>query len=167
MSASWYVLRSKAHKEEFLFTQLRARKIEVYYPKIRVKPVNPRARKAKALFPGYLFIRVDLAEETLSDLRWMPGTLGLVMFGGEPSLVPETLINAVRNQVETINSAGGENLAQLKSGDEVVVQDGPFKGYKAIFDLSLSGNERVSVMLKLLEDQNMRLELPANQVKKV
>ena len=75
-------------------------------------------------------------------------------------------INAIRKQVEVINNSGGENLVNLAAGDEVIIQDGPFSGYKAIFDLSLSGNERVLVLLKLLKNQQMRLELPANQVKK-
>lgn len=166
MSANWYVLRSKPRKEDFLYGQLRARKIEAYYPKVRVQPVNPRARKSKPYFPGYLFIHIDLEEENLSSLQWMPGTTGLVSFGNEPSWVPEALVNTIQKQVARINAAGGENLAGLTSGDEVIIEDGPFAGYKAIFDLSLPGNERVRVLLQLLEDQNMRLELPASQVKK-
>ena len=166
MAAGWYVLRSKPRKEDFLYGQLIARKIEAYYPKVRVQPVNPRARKSKPYFPGYLFIHIDLEEENLSALQWMPGAVGLVSFGKEPSWVPDALINTIQKQVARINAAGGENLAGLKSGDDVIIQEGPFAGYKAIFDLSLPGNERVRVMLKLLEDQNMRLELPASQVKK-
>lgn len=166
MSANWYVLRSKPRKEDFLYGQLRARKIEAYYPKVRVQPVNPRARKSKPYFPGYLFIHIDLEEENLSSLQWMPGATGLVSFGNEPSWVPEALVNTIQKQVARINAAGGENLAGLTSGDEVIIEDGPFAGYKAIFDLSLPGNERVRVLLQLLEDQNMRLELPASQVKK-
>ena len=166
MAVGWYVLRSKPRKEDFLYGQLRARKIEAYYPKVRVQPANPRARKSKPYFPGYLFIRIDLQQENRSALQWMPGSVGLVSFGEEPSWVPDSLVNTIRKQVSAINAAGGENLIGLTSGDEVVIKDGPFAGYKAIFDLSLPGNERVRVFLKLLEDQNMRLELPASQIKK-
>ena len=166
MATGWYVLRSKPRKEDFLYGQLRARKIEAYYPKLRVKPVNPRSRKIKPYFPGYLFVHVDLEEIDLSSLQWMPGSIGVVSFGKEPSWVPDSVVNAIRKQITKINAAGGENLAQLTAGDEVVVQSGPFAGYKAIFDMSLSGNERVLVLLQLLENQNMRLELPANQIEK-
>ena len=166
MTVDWYVLRSKPRKEDFLYGQLLSRKIKAYYPKIRAKPVNPRSRKIKPYFPGYVFIHVDLAEIDTSSLQWMPGSVGLVSFGKEPSWVPDSVVSAIRKQVERINLAGGETLAQLQSGDEVVVQSGPFAGYKAIFDTSLSGNERVLVLLQLLENQNMRLELPAKQIKK-
>jgi len=166
MAAGWYVLRSKPRKEDFLCAQLRARKIETFYPKVRVQPVNPRARKSKPYFPGYLFVHVDLGQVNLSALQWMPGAMGLVSFGKEPSWVPDVLVNAVRKQVAAINAAGGENLAGLSTGDEVIILGGPFAGYKAIFDLGLPGNERVRVLLELLADQNMRLELPAGQVRK-
>ncbi len=165
MASNWYVFRSKPRKEDFLYEQLRQREIEAYYPEVSVQPVNPRARKNKPYFPGYLFIHVDLEKEKLSDLKWMPGAIGLVSFGKEPAWVPDSLVNTIRKQVTAINAAGGENIVGLLSGDEVIIQGGPFAGYKAIFDLSLPGSERVQVMLKLIKDQNIRLELPASQVK--
>ena len=68
MSSRWYVLRSKPHKESFLYGQLRAHKIESYCPVINANPVNPRARKKKPLFPGYIFIHIDLSEIEISSL---------------------------------------------------------------------------------------------------
>ena len=62
MATAWYVLRSKPHKESMLFGQLKAYGIETYFPVLRVKPVNPRSRKERPYFPGYLFVHVDLAE---------------------------------------------------------------------------------------------------------
>ena len=60
MAVSWYVLHSKPRKEEFLAEQLELRKIETFAPCIRVQVVNPRARKVKPYFPGYIFVRTDL-----------------------------------------------------------------------------------------------------------
>ncbi|PIU33441.1 transcription/translation regulatory transformer protein RfaH, partial [Candidatus Shapirobacteria bacterium CG07_land_8_20_14_0_80_39_12] len=62
MPANWYVLHSKPNKEELLWEQLNIRKVETFYPRIRVQTVNPRARKVKAYFPGYVFVHVDLKE---------------------------------------------------------------------------------------------------------
>lgn len=166
MPAKWYVLRSKPRKEDFLYGQLQVRKIKAYYPKVRVQPVNPRARKSKPYFPGYLFVYIDFEKENLSSLQWMPGSVGLVSFDKEPAWVPDELVSAIQKQVARINAAGGETLSELAHGDEVIIQDGPFAGYKAIFDLSLPGNERVRVLLELMRNQSMRLELPASQVRK-
>jgi transcriptional antiterminator RfaH len=166
MAVSWYVLRSKPHKEDFLFGQLLAREIEVYYPRVNVKPVNPRAKKHRPYFPGYMFINVDLEHEKLSTLKWMPGAIGLVAFGKEPAWVPDELVNTIRKQVSAFKITGGDSLVEFQSGDELIIQDGPFEGYGAVFDLSLPGNDRVRVLLKLLEDQYMCLELPMSQIRK-
>jgi transcription antitermination factor NusG len=160
----WYAIQSKPQKEALLCEQLELSDIEAYFPRIRVQPVNPRARKFKAYFPGYLFVRVDLEQVGLSVLQWMPGSIGLVNFDGEPAYVPDALLQAIRQRVEKINLAGAGLLEKLKLGDAVVIKGGPFAGHEAIFDTRLPGNERVRVLLELLRGQKIRLELPAGQI---
>ena len=166
MTTYWYVIRSKPQKEIALCSEMTMRGLDAYCPSLRVKPVNPRSRKTRPYFPGYVFVNADIELVGLSALQWLPYSQGLVSFEGEPPAVPEALINAIRKRVDQVNAAGGEDLFGLESGDEVIIQSGPFAGYQAIFDMGLSGNERVLVLLKLLEDQNMRLELPASQIRK-
>ena len=161
----WYALHSKPHKEEMLAEQLELRRIETFAPKIRVQVVNPRARKVRAYFPGYVFVRVDLGEIGLSALQFVPGSAGLISFGGEPASVPDGLIQAIRQRVGEVNSAGGELFDVLKSGETVLVHSGPFAGYEAIFDIRLAGTERVRVLLKLLRNRILPVELPAGYVR--
>jgi transcription antitermination factor NusG len=166
MSRHWYALKSHPHKEDLLMHQAETRGFEVFYPRIRVHPVNPRSHKIRPYFPGYLFIQADIAETGTSVFQWMPYATGLVSFGGEPSIVPDNLIGAIRQRVQEISDAGGELFAGLKPGDKVVIQGGPFEGYEAVFDIGIPGNERVRVLLKLLNDQAVRLELPVGQIGK-
>jgi transcriptional antiterminator RfaH len=166
MQLAWYALHSKPLKEELLFEQLSLRKIETFYPRLRVQTVNPRARKVRAYFPGYVFVHADLDVVGFSNLQWLPGATGLVSFGGEPASVPDGLISAIRYKVERINGAGGELFDGLKPGETVVIQAGPFSGYEAIFNEQISGNERVRVLLKLLQKRLLPVELPAGQVER-
>lgn len=167
MAYYWYALRSKPRKEEVVWRQIRAQGFDVFYPQLRVNPVNPRASKVKPYFPGYLFVYADLEEVGTSVFQWMPHALGLVSFGGEPADVPETLIDAVRKRVEEIAQAGGELFEGLKTGDIIQINDGPFKGYEAIFDARLPGSVRVRVLLELLGNQRrIPVELNAGQIKK-
>ncbi len=76
MTERWYALRSKPHKYDLLWEQLRIREIETFYPRLRVQTVNPRARKIRPCFPGYVFVRVDLEQVNLSSLQWTPGRRG-------------------------------------------------------------------------------------------
>jgi len=166
MSEAWYALRSKPRKEEVLWKQLIARDIDVFFPRIRVHPVNPRSRKLRPYFPGYLFVQVDLEAEGLSKFNWMPFAIGLVSFDGEPAVVPENLIHEVRKRVEEIAAAGGEFYDGLKPGDPVRISSGPFTGYEAIFDMRLPGSEGVRVLIQMLTDRNVPVELKSGQVQR-
>ena len=168
MAEDWYAVRSKPRKEDVLWKQLRAQGFEVFYPRVRVHHVNPRARKLEPYFPGYLFVQANLTDTGLSRFQWMPYSLGLVSFGGEPSTVPENLIHEIRRRVEAIAAAGGELFDGLKAGDKIYIQDGPFRGLEAIFDARLPGTERVRVLLEFLGNQRkIPVELNANQIQQV
>lgn len=160
----WIVIHSKVRKEELLFNQLSIRNIDAYLPSIRVLPVNPRARKIKPYFPGYVFARVDLEHTGISILQWTPGAIGIVNFGGEPAYVPDHFINTLEQHLQKINSSGYAEISSLNPGDAVDINGGPFAGYKAIFDTRLHGTDRVRVLIKMLQDYQIRVELPANQI---
>lgn len=164
MGLQWYVLRSKVRKEEAVYAQAVQAGLEVFYPRLRVNPVNPRSRKVRPYFPGYMFVHVDLDEVGFSTLQWMPHSLGLVQFGGEPAVVPENLIHAIRKRTEEIADAGGEIFLEIASGDAVRIQDGPFAGYDAIFDARIPGTERVRVLLRFLNDRRVSVVLNAGQI---
>jgi transcriptional antiterminator RfaH len=168
MSYYWYALRSKSRKEDAVFRQVQSLGYEVFYPSLRVHPVNPRSRKIIPYFPGYLFVAADLEKVGVSTFNWMPHTLGLVSFGGEPSTVPENLIVAILKRVDEVNAAGGEIFDGLKPGDPVWISEGPFQGYEAIFDARLPGNERVRVLLEFLGNRRkVPVVLEASQIERI
>ena len=167
MTLQWYALRSKPLKEDFIWHQLNARGIESFYPRLRVHPVNPRSRKVKPYFPGYLFIHVSLDDIGISSFRWMPHTLGMVSFGGEPATVPDSLIQTLEKRIKEINEAGGEVFDGLQQGDKIWIHSGPFSGYEAIFDHRIPGKERVRVLLQFLgEPRKVPIELDVSQIRK-
>ena len=160
----WYVMHSKPRKETFLRERLRVQQIEVYLPSIRVKPVNPRARKEQPFFPGYLFVHVDLEQISISELRRIPGANGIVCFGGEPATIGDALVRTIQKQVEMMGGPANNYVDRFRPGDMVVINDGPFATYKAVFDCRQSGSDRVRVLLELLQGQKLRLELSAQEL---
>lgn len=161
---TWYIFQSKTRKEDLLCEQLRIREIETYYPRLRVRPVNPRARKVKPYFPGYVFGRLDLDQVGRSVVDWIPGTLGLVSFGGDPASIPDHLISALRQHLDAINASNSPALFHYHPGDVVAIHGGPFSGYEAIFDVHLPGRDRVEVLLKMLQGYQIRVELPLDLI---
>lgn len=164
MAVTWYAMRSKPNKEDFLARQFEAQGVQVYCPRIRVRVVNPRARKVRPYFPGYIFVQADLEQTGWSALQWQPGAAGLVSFGGEPASVPDSLINAIRKRVDEVNASDRDLIKGLSQGEIVTIQSGPFAGHEAIFDARLSGDERVRVLLKLINKQQLPLDLPSGQI---
>jgi transcriptional antiterminator RfaH len=164
--AKWYVIRAKPHRERVVHAQLSRQGMEVFFPSVKVNPVNPRSARERAYFPGYLFVHLDLAAVGANTLRWLPATVGLLEFGGEPAVVPPDLITQLKRRISSIQAAGGLVLADLVHGDAVKITSGPFEGYEAIFDLRLKGSDRVRVLLELLRRQ-VTVEIDAGSIRKV
>ena len=166
MTEQWYALRVKPHKEGAVLGRLQKENVRAYLPLVRVNPVNPRAAKQKPFFPGYLFVLVDMETVGTNLFHWMPGTMGLVTFGGIPAAVPGGLIDEVRKRLQQIEQAGGLVLADLQPGDSIQIVEGPLAGYEAIFDAHLPGKDRVQVLLAFLSSAPQPVTLDANAIKK-
>ncbi len=164
MAQKWYALHSKPNMENMLWNQLLVRKVETFFPRITVKPVNPRSRTVVPYFPGYLFACLDLEKVSLSKIAWIPGMQRIVSFDGEPAWVPEHLIAILQKQMEAANLAYKDPFSGLRQGDVVRIQSGPFAGYEAIFDVRVNGSERARVLLKFLHDRQVRLDVPVSQL---
>ena len=162
----WYVIRAKPHRERVVLAQLNRQGLEVFFPAVKVHPINPRAARERAYFPGYLFANLHLETVGANTLRWLPSAVGLLEFGGEPAVVPAALIAQLKRRVSAIQAAGGLVLADLEHGDTVKITSGPFSVYEAIFDLRLKGSDRVRVLLEMLRRQ-VTVELDAGSIRKV
>lgn len=156
----WYVFHSKPRSEEFLWKQCCLRNFDSYYPCIDAHPVNPRARKVLPYFPGYLFINVDLDVVGRSMLERLPGGVGLVSFGDEPAAISDSLITSIKQRIECLRVLETEPRVTFRKGDTVKVDEGVFSGYEGIFDVRLSGTERVRILLSLLDRRQIAVELP-------
>jgi len=160
----WYVIRSKPQKEQFLWEQLTLRNIKADLPQIHVRPVNPRAKKVKPFFPGYLFINVDFEKMGYTAFQSIPGSTGLIMFGGEAASIPDPVWLDIHQHLAELNTRRDITARNPKKGSPVWIREGPLCGYQAIFDMRLPDTERVRVLIRLVRDQQIRVELPAHQL---
>jgi transcription antitermination factor NusG len=138
--------------------------VELFAPTVHVKPKNPRAAKKRPYFPGYLFVYADLQEEGQQAFSWIPGAHGLVAFDDEPAIVPAHLIHELQKRIAQLNAQGGVETVDFKKGQHVRIVSGPFEGYEAIFDMRLSGKERVQVLLRFLSDHPQPVQLSMTDI---
>lgn len=164
MASEWYVLRSKPHKEQALCSIAQRWALDVYYPHIRVEPVNPRSSRVRPYFPGYLFARADLEETGRSVFRHMPMSMGLVEFGGQPASLTSSLVEEIRSHLKAMKQGNLPVRHSFVRGNKVVIAGGVFEGYEALFDATLPGSDRVRVLLAVLGGQRVKVTLPAAHI---
>lgn len=146
---NWYVIYTKPRHERRAEAEFSARKIETYLP---VVPV-PRRRgrpPVKPYFSRYLFIRVDLDQVGLSRLNWTPGVQHVVMFGGIPARLHESVIARIREHLAQPHVMD-ERGEMLEPGNRVRITSGPFQDIEGVFDKRLSAMGRARVLVQLLQ----------------
>jgi transcriptional antiterminator RfaH len=146
---SWYVVQCKPSKELRAAAALEANlHINVYVPEVR-----KHAREGACLvplFPGYIFIRVNLDEVKFSSINSIPGVVRLLEFGCGPQRIPVDVIEVVRAIVDRLNAQGGVPSHRFQPGDEVRFTKGPFRDLEAQFIGPLTPSARVKVLLYFL-----------------
>jgi transcriptional antiterminator RfaH len=143
---SWYALFTKPKREQQVSEILSEKDIETYLPIIRVR--RRRRTSERPFFPRYLFIRVDFNNVGLSEIQWTPGLTDIVSFGGGPTVVPEEIIDRLKERLGEINAGG--TFSPFKKGDKVRITSGPLQDLEAVFDAHLSSEDRVRVLVHIL-----------------
>lgn len=149
MTAKWYVLCSKPHKERTLRQYLEAKGFDVFLPCQSLMTDNTQGMKATVFFPGYLFVKVDLERIGLSTFQRMPFTEGIVLFGDKPGNVPDELVHAIQTRLENSGNVINEPVFKPPTAGAGPAPE-PITGFESIFDTRLSGIERVVGLLKML-----------------
>ena len=148
--ANWYVVATKTREEEKARVNLERQGYSVFLPKLSLK----KRRKGhwqvvtESLFPGYLFVALELGEDDPAPIRSTVGCIGLVRFAHAYTPVPGELIESL----QAIESETNDVEAPFKPGDKVRFVSGPFAGIEAVFDMA-RGGERAQVLLQLLGKQ--------------
>ncbi|MGO4878970.1 UpxY family transcription antiterminator [Pedobacter psychrotolerans] len=79
----------------------------------------------KPLFPSYLFVYVNPAEE--QKVLAIQGILNYVNFGGKPAIMPDEDITRINDILSTYQDIATISSRQLAVGDQVIIN----KGFKA------------------------------------
>ncbi len=149
LSRLWYVLHTKSRFENVVNDGLGKKSIEVFLPKITVRSKR-RDRKAMIripLFPGYLFVKTDLAPESHLEIVKTAGAVRLIGSKQEPVSVPEETIDSLKIMVNGNHLVTTGN--SLTKGDKVLVVSGPFAGVTGTF-IRYGGKGRVVVNIEAL-----------------
>jgi transcriptional antiterminator RfaH len=145
---NWYLIHTKHRQEAVALTNLSRQGFECYLPMLKVEKIRQRktALVSEAMFPRYLFIRLDACGtgQSWSPIRSTLGVTEMVRFGGHPAKVDAQLIELIRSREQS-------HLVQPKfaKGEQVVVAEGPFAGLEAIYQAT-EAESRSLILLEIL-----------------
>ncbi|MEX5631063.1 transcription termination/antitermination protein NusG [Parafrankia sp. FMc2] len=174
----WYVVHSYAGYENKVKTNLETRisslnmedyifQIEVPTEEVPVVKNGKRQLVQQKKYPGYIYVRMDLTDQSWSAVRNTPGVTGFVGLTNRPSpLRREEVVSILapaapkEKKVETVKAQ------EFEVGESVTVMDGPFATLPAtISEINLDA-QRLKVLVSIF-GRETPVELQFNQVAKI
>ncbi len=125
---------------------------------------NHNPCKTIPFFPRYIFVNVDYDLIIDPKIKWMPGVVKVVSFDSQPAIVSDEIIYQLQKRIDENEIKKNKKISKFKKGDPITIVEGPFAGYSGIFDLNLSGGERVKILIKLINDQSKKMVVPCNHI---
>jgi transcriptional antiterminator RfaH len=146
----WYVAQTKPSKERLAIQHLANQGFETFFP--RIITGGREGDQVRSMFPSYVFVRFDVAEDGWKTIH---STLGVQRLLGSSQESP----SPVRPDVMEWFLARGDLVEDLvrelsfRVGESVIFTDGPFQGRSGEVLRTSAG--RVAVLLCLLGGQTM------------
>lgn len=147
----WFLIYCKSKQDTRARENLLRQGFDVYQPTINVVKekfgCRPRIQ-CEALFPRYLFIKVDPAVKSIAPVLSTYGVVNFVKFGDRYATADDSLVAEIKNRTDKIISENNP-LEYYKEGDDIFVNGQGFDNVKAIF-CSLNGEKRATILMGLL-----------------
>lgn len=168
--AQWYVVHTYSGYEnkvaQNLMTLVENRRLQDVIPEVKVPTeIVPEIKDGKAhdvehkLFPGYVFVKMCMTDETWYIVRNTRGVTGFV----GPSSKPIPLSQA---EVDKLGVDTRELVVDYTVGGNIEIIDGPMTGFIGVVESIDTENKKVKVTVSMFGRDTIA-ELDLTQVKPV
>ena len=176
LPGDWYVVHSYAGYENKVKTNLESRisslnmedfiyQIEVPTEEVMEVKGGKRQAVVRKKLPGYLFVRMDLTDESWSAVRNTPGVTGFVGQTSRPT--PLTLTEVVKQLAPPKQKAVvAQKAVDFEVGESITVTDGPFATLPATINEISLDSQKLKVLVSIF-GRETPVELSFNQVAKL
>jgi transcription elongation factor/antiterminator RfaH len=144
----WFLAHTLSKSERKAEMHLRAQGFRTYLPQIdkTVRHARQFRRVRAALFPGYMFLILDLSRDRWLSVRSTVGVSSLFTCEGRPVPVPAGIVEGI---IEYSDGNLTSLDAGLTKGQSVRIVSGPFAGLVGTLD-RLDGAGRTRVLLDIM-----------------
>ena len=139
----WYAVALQAHADSLAKAHLERQGFTVFAPAVArtIRHARQFVTRHGPLFPGYLFVRLELGRDRWRVINGTRGVRGLLTIGDLPARVPDSVMAELLNL--------GEAATPLPPNAALEIVSGPFTGLGARLQ-RLDGAARVTVLMQLI-----------------
>ena len=148
-TSRWYAVHCLSRREIVASVNLEKQRFDAFLPYLQ--KTRRHARKIDTvltpLFPGYLFVRLDLSMDRWRSVNGTFGVARLVMQGDAPAPVPVGVIEALKMACDEKGMLQREDA--LQPGQSVHILTGPFMDFIGEVE-RLDNAGRVRILLNIM-----------------
>lgn len=172
----WYVVHSYAGYENKVKTNLESRisslnmedyifQIEVPQEEVTEIKNGQKKQVVRKKLPGYLFVRMELTDESWSAVRNTPGVTGFVGHTSRPTpLTVDEVVAMIAPPKKKVVVA--QKAVDFEVGESIQVTDGPFATLPATINEINLDSQKLKVLVSIF-GRETPVELSFNQVAKL
>ena len=163
-SSKWLLVYTKANEEQKARKNLENQGFEIFSPMIAFTKLNQSKPKTlKAMFPRYLFVKVNPELDKWTRIKSTRGVSHLVVFGKRFAEIPNQVIVYLKSRTDE-NDIFRQKITRqaFQRGDRLVIEKGVFKNKEATF-LAKKSQERVRILLRFV-NHLITADIPASDV---
>jgi transcriptional antiterminator NusG len=171
--AEWFAIHTYSGYEEKVAESIRQRAesldmtdkiLDILVPKEKQIEIKNGKRKVveKKIFQGYVFVQMNMSDDSWYIVRNTPNVTGFVGSGNDPSPVDDAEMDKIKRRMGVDDPT---HKLDFVEGEVVGIIDGPFKG----FDGAVAEVDEIKGKIKVLVNMFGRetpVELDGLQVKK-
>ena len=160
----WILVYTKAQEEQKAKRNLQNQGFEIFLPMIAVAKSNQsKSITLKAMFPGYLFVKINTELDKWNRIKSTRGVSHLVVFGQRLAEIPNQVITYLKSEADE-NDIFRQKISrgEFQKGDKLVIEKGIFKNKEATF-LAKKSKERVRILLRFV-NHLITADIPASDV---
>lgn len=151
-SKSWILARNKPNQNKIALINLERQNFEIFQPTF--KTMSRRQNKFKEIikpvFPGYIFIAINLEENNWHKINNTRGISRVIVFGNEIPLIHCELIEALKYRFSLNNSSKADD--PFEKGMNAEITNGPFAQLVGKIE-EIDADQRVWILLDILGTQ--------------
>ncbi len=146
----WFLAYTKPRMESVAQINLQQQAFEVYLPLYKKfkKTETGSVSVFEPMFPRYIFFRPSRPSQSITTVRSTKGVNNVVRFGFEPAVLPDTLLQTIRQLEHSRNQLSVQDASPYKAGQRVRLKHNALNNMQGL--VHSVGSQRVAVLLEIM-----------------